>query len=311
MRNDRFGEFILNIPALRALRETFPHTRLIALVDPRVKEVAEMVPYIDEIIEWGSQKQALFSKISLIRRLRSKDIDMAIMLNPSRDLNIITFLAGIPLRAGYDRKCGFLLTHKIKDRKRLGQKHEVEYNLELVSLIGATTADKSISLNISDDLSESLLGERGGPLIAVHPWTSDPVKQWPTEYFSALIGRITGELGQRVVIIGGKEEAAKGLRTDKNEGNVIDLAGKTSLKQLALVLKRCRLLVSGDSGPVHLACALGIPAIAIFRNDIPGKTAGRWGPWGRGHTVIERDSLEKISPGEVFERVKQALSCAR
>jgi len=72
-------------------------------------------------------------------------------------------------------------------------------------------------------------------------------------------------------------------------------------------LKRCALLVSGDSGPVHLAAAVGTPIVALFRNDLPGKTSKRWGPWGKGHTVIEKENLEDISVDEVFEKVKQRL----
>ncbi len=145
VRNDRFGEFLLNIPAFRALKETFINANLIIAVDPYVRELAESIPFIDEAIEWSRGKHPLLEKLRLIKLLKNRRIDMAVMLNPSKDLNIITRLAGIPIRVGYDRKWGFLLTHKMKDKKHLAEKHEIEYNLELVSLIGAKTQDSTLS----------------------------------------------------------------------------------------------------------------------------------------------------------------------
>lgn len=312
VRNDRFGEFLLNIPALRALKETFINTKLIALIDPYTRELAQSMLFIDEIIAWGRGKYSLLAKLRLIKLLSRKNIDMAVMLNPSKDFNIITRLAGIPIRVGYDRKWGFLLTHKIKDKKHLGEKHEIEYNLELVSLVGAKTEDKTLSISIDENIINDLLQDTGirdyDNLIAVHPWTSDPVKQWPLEYFYRLAQRLIRELNLSVLIIGGKEELDKDLYFRKNLGdNLINMTGRTTLKQLAALLKKCRLLISGDSGPVHLACAVNTPVITIFRNDIPGKSAKRWGPWGEGHIIIEKNNLSNISVDEVFTKVKERL----
>ncbi len=313
VRNDRFGEFLLNIPALRALKETFSDARLIAVVDPYTKELAESVLFIDEIIEWGRQRHSLSEKLRFIKLLREKSIDMAIMLNPTKDFNIITRFAGIPIRVGYDRKWGFLLTHKMEDKKYLGQRHEIEYNLELVSLIGTGTEDKTLCLSIDDreinDLFRDFNIKDYNNLIALHPWTSDPIKQWPLENFCELAKRLVREQDIKAVIIGGKDELTKGTEFLKNlDDNLINLTGRTTLRQLAAVLKKCKLLISGDSGPVHLACAVGTKVLAIFRNDIPGKSARRWGPWGRGHIVIEKGKLCDITVAEVFDKAREVLS---
>jgi ADP-heptose:LPS heptosyltransferase len=312
VRNDRFGEFLLNIPAFRALKETFIHARLIALIDPYTRELAASLPFIDEIIEWTKGKHSLLAKLRLIKLLKRKNIDMAVMFNPSKELNIVTRLAGIPIRVGYDRKWGFLLTHKIKDKKHLGEKHEIEYNLELVSLVGAKTEDKGLSISVDDNIINDLLQDAGirgyDNLIAIHPWTSDPVKQWPLEYFYRLAQRLIRELNLSVLIIGGKDELDKDLYFRNNlRDNLINMTGRMALKQLAALLKKCRLLISGDSGPVHLACAVNIPVIAIFRSDIPAKCVRRWGPWGEGHMVIEKNNLSDISVDEVFTKVKERL----
>ncbi len=312
-RNDRFGEFLLNIPAFRALKETFINARLIAVVSSRVKELAEKVSCIDEIIEWDQGRHSLSEKVRFINSLKEKKIDMAVVLNPVKDFHIFTYFSGIPIRVGYNRKWGFLLTHKMEDKKHLGQRHEIEYNLELVSLIGAGVKDRVLSLSINEKESDDLLRNFNirdyNNSVVLHPWTSDPVKQWPCERFRELAGRLIKEQGIPVIIIGGKDELPKSIGFFSNmEGNLINLTGRTTLTQAAALLKRSKLLISGDSGPVHLACAAGTKVLAIFRNDIPGKSARRWGPWGEGHIVIEKSRLSDITVSEVFDRAKGVLN---
>jgi len=306
VRNDRFGEFLLNIPALRALKETFINARIITVVNPYVRELAECMPFVDEIIEWGSEKHSLSEKLKLIGHLRKRSINIAIMLNPSQEFNIFTYLAGIPIRVGYDRKWGFLLTHKIEDKKYLGEKHEVEYNLELVGLIQAETEDKTLFLEIDSSIAGSFDIKDNDNLVVVHPWTSDPLKQWPTDNFRKLSERLIKEKNLKIAIVGGKEELNKSKELF-SDSNLINVTGKTTLKQLAALLNKSRLLISGDSGPVHLACAVGTPVIAIFRSDITAKSSRRWGPWGSANFVIEKDNLCDISVDEVLEIVKEVL----
>ncbi len=313
VRNDRFGEFLLNIPALRALKETFKDARIIAVVDYSVKELAERVTFIDEIIEWNQGKHPLSEKVRFVNLLKKKKIDIAVMLNPAKVFNIFTYLAGIPIRVGYNRKWGFLLTHKKEDEKYLGQRHEIEYNLELVSLLGAGTQDEALCLSIDDreinDFFRDFNIKDYNNLIALHPWTSDPIKQWPLKNFCELAKRLVKEQDIRVIIIGGKDELTKSMEFLKYvDSNLINLTARITLTQLAALLKRCKLLISGDSGPVHLACAVGAKVLAIFSNHIPGKSARRWGPWGKGHIIIEKESLSDITVAEVFDKVKGVLN---
>ena len=313
IRNDRFGEFLLNIPALRALKETFKDARIIGVVDYSVKELAERVTFIDEIIEWNQGKHPLSEKVRFVNLLKKKKIDIAVMLNPAKVFNIFTYLAGIPIRVGYNRKWGFLLTHKKEDEKHLGQRHEAEYNLELVSLVGAKTHDQTLSLSIDERIIDALLKDTGiennDNLVALHPWTSDPIKQWPIQNFCALAKRLVREQNMRVIIIGGKDELTKSIEFFRNiDNDLINLTARTTLTQLAALLKECKLLISGDSGPVHLACAVGTKVLAIFRNDIPGKSARRWGPWGKGHIIIEKENLSDITVAEVLDKVKGVLN---
>lgn len=307
VRNDRFGEFLLNIPAMRALKETFSNAKLTCVVDPCVKEIALLVPYIDEIIEWKNTRHGIVEKLGLANTLRRIKIDLAVMLNPSRDFNLITWLAGIPVRAGYDRKLGFLLSCKAADKKYLGDKHEVEYNLDLVAQVGASTKDRSLKLDLGADGLDKELKSACSGAVAIHPWSSDPIKLWPEPNFLQLAKRITTELKAKVIVVGSIENSEKAKMLFSGT-TVTDLTGRTSLKQLAQTLRECRLLISVDSGPVHLACAVGTPALVLFRNDIAGKGPKRWGPWSKDSAVIQKDSLLKITVEEVFDKVKEMLT---
>jgi len=288
IRNDRFGEFLLNIPALRALKETYPQAKLTLAVSFSVKELAEAVEWVDEVCVWDDVKD----------NLRKYKFDLCVILNPTKEAHLASFWARIPIRVGYNRKMGFLLTHKIKDEKYLGLKHEVDYNLELVSLIGATTKDRSLRLKI--DKNPNFIASQ---FVAIHPLTSDPVKQWPLEKFKELALRLM-QLGLKVAIVGnGKEKEY----FDNLGENILNMINRTSLIELAGLLKSSKLLISGDSGPMHLAASVGTKVVALFRSDLPGKTARRWGPWGEGHIILESNNLSSISVKQVIDKIITVL----
>lgn len=314
LRNDRFGEFLLIIPALRALKETFINAKIILVVDSYVAGLAKMLPMVDEVLLYGANKHTLFENLSFLSLLKKKNIDIAVMFNPSKEFNILTYLSAIPVRLGYARKWDFLLTVKTDDQKHLAQMHEVEYNLGLVRLVGAQTKNKELALPVDRASGAGLLRsygiEAGDNLVCLHPWTSDPIKQWPVNSFKELAARLLEEPDIKVAVIGGQEEASKSLEfcaTLGKRGALINLTGKTSLCELALFLSNAKLLISGDSGPAHLAAAVGTKTLVIFRNDIIAKSAKRWGPWGKGHIVIEKESLNDIKAEEVFLKVREAL----
>ena len=297
VRNDRFGEFLLIIPALRAIKESYPGSMITAVIDPRIKDLARCVEFIDDLIFWPNTGHTPAQKLRLFRALRKSKFDAAIIFNPSKEFNFFAFFSGIPVRVGYDRKAGALLTHKIKDLKHFGFKHEIDYNLELVSLIGAVTNNRDLSLNLKGCITQDAAD------IVIHPWTSDPVKQWPIENFVELAKRISKELSRKVTIIGGPEESENGNQYFNGlSQNILNLTGKTSLNELACLLSKAKLLISADSGPVHLAGCVGLPVIALFRSDMPGKGPKRWGPTGKSSLVITKARMEAISVDEVFKK---------
>jgi lipopolysaccharide heptosyltransferase II len=311
VRNDRFGEFLLNIPAFRALKESYPDSEITVVVDPYLKQLAETIKNIDKIICWENKKHPFFEVFSFSRKLKKEKFDLCIILNPTKEFNIISFLAGIPQRIGYKRKWPFLLTKTIEDKKDKALMHEVEYNLQLVKLVSAETENKSLQLDVPKHLADKTLKEKGleknEPFIAIHPFTSDRVKQWPHDKFRRLIQNITKEFGGKVIIIGGKEEKEQSSKIVKGIDGVINLTGETSLVELASVLKRAKLLISCDSGPVHLAAAVDTSIVVLFRKDILAKTAKRWGPWSTKAQILEKDNISNITVDDIMARIKKYI----
>jgi len=211
-------------------------------------------------------------------------------------VHLVTFIAAIPRRVGYDRKFGFLLTDKVKHLKQLGQKHELEYNLDLLRYLGIEPQDKNPFMPIRAD-SERWAGEileqegvrKNDKLLALHPGASCPSKIWPYQRFAEAADRLVKNYGFKVVILAGPKDVtlAEGL-LKQIKSEAINLAGKTSVSQLASVLKRCRLFISNDSGPVHIAWAVGTPVISIFGRAQEGLSPKRWGPLGLKDIILHK-----------------------
>jgi len=312
IRNDRFGEFLLNIPAFRALKMSFKGARLTLMVDDSVVGLAKTIEFVDEVISFKAKKHNFLELVKISNQLRGK-FDCAIVFNPSKSSHILSFLSTIPQRIGYNRKYGFLLTKSLKDEKSIGLKHEVDYNLDLVSLLGAKIEDKSISLAINPDFGREVFKKHNmnevNRVVVIHPFTSDKVKMWPLDYFQRLAISIVNELKLSVFIVG--EKSHRRITSHLFDGlgsNIINLIGETTLVELASLLKISPCLVSCDSGPMHLAAAVNTSTISLFRNDIVGKTAKRWGPWGEGHIVIEKSNLKNVSARQILTNIKSILS---
>jgi ADP-heptose:LPS heptosyltransferase len=307
----------LNLPARAELKRALPQARITMLVSPELAPLLEGVPEVDEALIFRDGPRALWwwRAGTLARVLRTRRFTAAIVSNPRKDLHLAVRMAGIPRRIGYDRKWAWLLTERIPDRKSLGDRHEVEYNLELVRALGlpASTQPQWRLPRFEREQGQvgELLAQQGitpsDSFIAIHPWTSNPLKQWPVERYRTLIREAAQRLPVRLVVIGGPQERAQVSQVLPDHAPAADLVGRLSLRQLAALLQRCRLLVSNDSGPVHLAAAAGARTLVLFGAASPGTGPQRWGPWGGGHRVIAKRDMESISVDEVLEAMKACI----
>ena len=188
-----------------------------------------------------------------------------------------------------------LVYHKARGRVV----HAVQNHLETLAPLGIdpTAADKNLELSVGEDADAyaddlfSALGFSGKQVVALNPGASHPVNRWSPASFARLADRLAEELSVKVVIIGGREDVALsdeivGLATGRPE----NLTGKTTLLQLGAILKRCSLLVSGDTGPMHMATAVNTRVVALFGAADPART----GPVGKGHRVIQAEGLRCV-----------------
>ena len=299
VRTDRIGDVLLSTPVIKAIRETYPHAYIAVMVSSYAKEIVEGNPYLDEVIVYDKdhRHKGWLSSIKFALNLKKKKFNLAVILHPTNRVHLITFFAGIPKRIGYDRKFGFLLTDRIKHTKQLGQKHELEYSLDLLGHLGIHGQDKNIFIPIKaesekwvEDLFDQEKIDKLDRLLAIHPGASCPSKIWPQDRFAQAADRLVEEYGFKVLIIAGPKDIAHAKVVARNMRHaVIDLSGKTSISQLASVLKRCRLFISNDSGPVHIASAVGTPVISIFGRNQKGLSPKRWGPVGKKDRVLHKE----------------------
>jgi ADP-heptose:LPS heptosyltransferase len=314
LRTDRLGETILNLPTLAALAGRHPEMRITLLVRPQLAELMRAIPGIAGVLPHapGDRRLWWWRALRLGWQLRAHHFDAAIVSNASKELHLAVWLAGIPLRVGYRRKWGGLLNRTLEDTRQAGWRHEVESNLALLQVFDPLLRLlPEWRLRPTEDAmkqSQRILevqGWRGvGHLAVIHPWASTAKKEWALARYAELIRRLTETWHLPVAIVGERAMQARVPTLVPSHSLVYDLVGRLDLQELAAVLQQARLLISNDSGPVHLAAAVGTAVVALFGTSAAAEGPGRWGPWGQRHTVIAKPSMEDISVEEVLEAVK-------
>jgi len=298
IRTDRVGDVILSTPVIKALRAAYPHAYIAIVVRPYTRAIVEGNPNLDEVIIYDkdSQEKSWGAAFLFSRALARKRFDLAVALNPGNRSNLIPFLAGIPRRIGYSRKLGFLHTDRIKDRKSEGKKHEVEYNLDLVRVLGIEPRDKNTFMPISAESElwvkdifkkENILSS--DKLVVINPAASDNSKIWLAERYAQAADKLAAK-GLKIIILGGPQDREITGQVIKNlHCAYVNMVGNNNISQAASLLKRCSLFISSDTGPMHLADSVGIPVIAIWSRAQPGLSPRRWGPRNEKSIVIQKD----------------------
>jgi heptosyltransferase-2 len=300
VRTDRIGDLLLTTPVFKSLREHYPASFIAALVSSATRAIVDGNPYIDEVIVLDKEKkhQGFLATLRLAQEIRRRRFDVAVILHPTVRVHFLCYLAGLRERIGYDRKAPYFLTRTIPHRKQEGARHESAYNFDLLEPLGVTTASQEMYMPVdasSERAIEEVLRKNGleaAPrLVALHPSASCPSKRWPLDRFGHVIDALVRQEKARVVIIGGPghEGFGRDLARLARE-QVVDLSGQLDLGALASLLRRCRLLISNDSGPVHLAAAVGTPVISIFGRRQPGLSPRRWAPLGASSVSLHHET---------------------
>lgn len=284
------GDLLHISPTVRALKKHFPAAEIDIMVSSRAtvclfanNPQTRKVLFFDrkgEHRSWGSFK-------TLWSAVRSENYDLVINFQRSTLKVWLLVLAAFP--------CRVLVYHKTKSRTV----HAVTNHLETVAPLGIDPQEENPDLEFypsSEDeifaerfIAEAELGDK--QLVALNLGASNRIKCWPPDSFAELTDRIQQVTGRAVLLVGGKDEldlAAQVMTSCTTKP--FNLAGALSLGQLGALLKRCKVLVSGDTGPLHLATAVGTKVIALFGAIDPERT----GPVGKGHVVISHPELECV-----------------
>lgn len=295
IRSDRFGEFLLNLAAIKLVKLNYPESKIFLLAKKENIELIKGIDFIDSFFEYRDEQFSGYSgAFSLAKLLKKEKIDCVICLNPKKEFHLASFLAGAPLRLGYNRKWGFCLNKKIEDKKFLADKHEAEYNIDLVKLICADAFMPAIELPVDEESSLSFLKEEmdiAKNYIIFHPFTSNPAKAIEYAFWKSLAAKFQAIYKNDILVIGAKEEIKESMEFVK-QINAKNLTGRLTLRNLAALLKyNCSVFIGLDSGPMHLAALLQKPTVGLFTVSSPK----RWGPFHTSSLAIKVHGAEGLA----------------
>lgn len=278
------GDAVMSIPALREIRRIFPRAHISLLVRPWVRDVYSAVDFVDEVMNYdksGSHRGWL-GLGRLTSDLRRRRFEMAILLQNALEAALIARMARIPIRVGYARDGrGFLLTHACPIEPAVHEAHQIFYYLNILASVGLLEPalwEKShyrpsiaIGVRETDQAAarERLRSEGVVPgqlVVGLNPGAYyGSAKRWLSDRYAAVADALAARFPARIVIFGSANER---IIADEVAARMaqrpIVLAGRTTLGQLMGLIRECSLLITNDSGPMHLAAALDVPQLAIF-----------------------------------------------
>ena len=329
------GDAVLAIPAISAIREYFPHSKITLIALPHVGELFKESCFIDGIKRFFSASTHSHTKGGLMAealKLRQDNFDLAVLFPNSFRSAMLVRLAGIPLRCGYKRDGrGFLLNIPVRLNSETRRLHHTEYYLNIIH----TIQDFFIKNETPSPLPSPLRGEgwvRGGfsgenvipeddipkqslqyvqlfiskdeanhaietlsknnitpddLIIGINPGAAyGSSKRWYPDRFGQVAKTLINGYNVKVIVFGSQGETSIAEDIIKSaEVSIVNLAGKTSIRELMALINYCRVLITNDSGPMHIASALSVPVVAIFGSTEPSVT----GPLGARDAVIKKE----------------------
>ena len=345
VRLDTLGDVLMTTPAIRALKESRPGRRITLLTSRRGAEVAPFVPEIDEAIAYDAPWMPSIEPrtdsgpdLDMAAELRRRRFDAAAIFtvytqNPL-PAAFLCHLGGIPLRLAHCRENPYsLLTDWVPEREPGDPaRHEVRRQLDLVQTVGCRTGDERLSFAVPAEAMErarALLAlggidaGSGSKWVVIHPGASAPSRRYPPESYAIVAAHLARDLGYAVVFTGTEDEVplVEGIRRAMGARSH-SLAGRLSLGELGGVLSQAPVLIANNTGPVHIAAAVGTPVVDLYALTNP-----QHAPWGVRHRVLSHDvpckycyksvcpeghhnCLRLVTPAQVIEATQDLLSAA-
>ncbi len=270
------GDAVMTTPAINVIRQHFPDAEITILANSLVSQLFTHHPGIDNIISFDRQgkHKGVTGRLRLAAEVRKHRFDLAIIFPNSFDSALVPWLAGISNRIGLcsDGRT-LLLNGRYHAVKGTNGEHEVDYYLNLLEHFGITGNRTPLHLVITDEeekkaaaLLDSQGIQPGDFVLGINPGASyGSAKRWYPERFAGVASRLATEWSAKVIIFGGPGETEIAADIEKGlKGTAVNLAGKTSMRELMALIKRCNFFITNDSGPMHIAAAFDVPQVAIF-----------------------------------------------
>jgi lipopolysaccharide heptosyltransferase II len=345
VRLDTLGDVLMCTPAMRALREQRPGRSLTMLTSGIGAAVARYIPEMDDTLiyrpPWMKHDtvQGADYQLAMVRQLREAAFDAAVIFTTCTQSALpaamLCYLAEIPLRLAHCRENPYdLLTDWVPETDldaRLGIRHEVQRQLDLVEAVGCRASHTRLSFRVPDSAKEEaglMLAELGitprQPWILMHPGASAASRRYPPRHWAALVRMVHQQLGLPVVLTGDDAEKTLIDEIRAQSGiaprDAVSLAGQLDLAQLAAVIQLASVAVSNNTGPAHIAAAVGTPIVDLYALTNPQHT-----PWQVESRVLYHDvpcrycykstcpqghhaCLEQLEPAEVLAAIQELLS---
>jgi heptosyltransferase-3 len=294
IRSDRIGDLVLSLPVAEAVKDVVPGAFVAFVVSPANSAIARACPFVDAVIEYSERADRLRGLLRLTGELRSGGFDAAIFLRPTPRAALAAALANVPLRVGTSyRFYSFLFNRRVPEHRKHAEKHEYESNLALIAAaLKPGTSEYAPRLELDGtsrkyawDTMHELGLERKG-FVIIHPGSGGSARNLKPAGYAWLADYIENRMGVRAVLTYGPgEEHLIDSIDSARERESTRLRGPEDLIRLAGFIENAALFVSGSTGPMHIAAAVGTPTLSFF-SPVRSCSPRRWGPVSDKRRVI-------------------------
>ena len=322
----QLGDVVLSLPALRAIRKRFPRARITVAVGKPGAEVVDLSGYADETLvvdrvalRDGFKPFSIFRVFKIVKDVRQKRFDFVIDLHSLSETNLLGFLSGAPKRL-YSRRPGRSLDYLANFHPRPPvesdhrKRHLIDRYLDVLIPLEIEKVERlpTLKTRAADDVAvERILrkakADVGAPLVGLFPGAGHPSRRWPLEQFASLADFLIRNDQVKVLVFVGPEERAfiKDIRQQFPASIVI--LDQLTIPQLAAAQARLAAFVSNDTGPMHIASAVGTPVVLLLDKRAPESYL----PQGERHRIIYNSVISDITVDEVYEATRSILAAGR
>lgn len=294
------GDIVHTLPLLPLLRRRFPDATITWLVVPAFASLLTDHPQVDEVMLF--ERKRWTSVFALSRALREREFDLVLDLQGLFRSGFLSWMTRSPMRVGfsYAREMAWWFYTADIDTPT-PERHAIERYLDVAEALGCERGPVTFAFGVTqaDRSAVDALFDRSKPYAVLLPGTNWTTKRWPAEHFGHLVDPLRSEFSLTPVVAGGSDAAALASKLS----GALDLTNRTSLRQLVALLEGASLVITNDSGPMHIAAALGVPMVSLFGPTNPIRT----GPYKRELTVLRAD----IPCSPCYSRACSHHSCMR